>query len=125
MCFAGTLYAFRRAEFSVSAVALMSVITLSRGHSHSHWQLMQLPLCVQTVGSLPYICPYMTFLCILLSAIIYARCLLSKDTSMSASLEEKCELMLVTFLSPVSKFNVRMEVKAILYSVAHVPLQIS
>jgi hypothetical protein len=81
-------------------------------------QLGQLLLCIQTAGNPPYICPYVAFLYLPLNSVIYARCLLSKDTNMSASFEEKRELMLMTSPSPVTKSDGKMEVKAMLCFVA-------
>jgi hypothetical protein len=57
------------------------------------------------------------FLSFSLSKIICARCLLNKDINMSAKLEEERELMLMTFVSPVTKSDDNTELKA-----ARVPL---
>jgi len=57
-----------------------------------------------------------------LITIIYATCLLSKDTTnISAYCEGKQDLMSITFLRCVTSSSGKMEVKAMLHLVAHIP----
>jgi len=63
----------------------------------------------------------MAFLYLPLITIICARCLLSKDTNMSACFKEKHELMVMIFPRCMTEFHGKVELKTVYCLAIHIP----